>query len=831
MRDTIRAEVRVPVHPRRYSVIAALAVNIRSITDASPAFAIDSGTPTAAVIGALLSVDRHEIAALAVMLGILCFAVVTAVLLVRTRTRAQRAAASARAELDSLRAEIERAYALLLAEPQAIIAWSAGEEKPEILGHTTIVTSNPVPSRVLAFGTWLDPDRAQTLEAAVEALRARGEGFSMALTTLSGRHIEAEGRAIGGRAVLRLKDLSGTKRQLALLQTEHRELLASIETLYALVEALPCPVWARDRSGQLLFANQAYARAVEANDGAEAVARRLELLDRSAREDLKRAIEAGERYAARVPVIIAGKRRILDVMDLPTRGGSGGIGIDVTEVETLRAELAHMVNAHRRILDQLSTAVATFNANQRLTFYNAAYRRLWGLDPEFLDQQPTDSAVLDQLRAARKLPEQADFRQWKAHLHEAYRALEPQEHWWHLPDGRTLRVVTTPDPEGGVTYLFDDVTERLELERRHDSLIRVQSETLDNLAEAVAVFASDGRLRLFNPAFSRMWNLAPEDLAERPHIETIIARCRPLHDQEDTWTALRSAITSLGQRTPIALRLDRRDGSVVNCSTVPLPDGATLVTFHDVTDTVNVERALRDRAEALEAADALKNDFVHHVSYELRSPLTNIIGFAQLLADTASGPLTDKQREYLGYITTSSAALLAIINDILDLATIDAGAMTLDIGLVDVHKTMHAAAEGVKDRLAEHGIRLDIRAPSDIGSFYADERRLRQILFNLLSNAIGFSPPGETVTLSAERRESAVVFSVIDRGPGIPEELKERIFNRFESHPRGSRHHGAGLGLSIVRSLVELHGGQVCLRSDPGRGTVVRCIFPLDRPA
>jgi signal transduction histidine kinase len=277
-------------------------------------------------------------------------------------------------------------------------------------------------------------------------------------------------------------------------------------------------------------------------------------------------------------------------------------------------------------------------------------------------------------------------------------------------------------------------------------------------------------------------------------------------------------------------RLERRDGSVVDLATVPLPDGATLVTFQDVTDTVNVERALRERNEALEAADALKVDFVHHVSYELRSPLTNIIGFAHFLGEPSTGPLTDKQREYLGYINASTSALLAIINDILDLATIDAGAMTLDIGPVDVRKAMQAAAEGVKDRLAEHNIRLEIQAPSDIGGFRADERRLRQVLFNLLSNAIGFSPPGETVTLLAERQDNAMVFSVIDRGPGIPEELKERIFNRFESHPRGSRHHGAGLGLSIVRSLVELHGGRVCLRSEPGRGTIVQCIFPLDQP-
>ena len=191
---------------------------------------------------------------------------------------------------------------------------------------------------------------------------------------------------------------------------------------------------------------------------------------------------------------------------------------------------------------------------------------------------------------------------------------------------------------------------------------------------------------------------------------------------------------------------------MIDCSTVPLPDGATLVAFQDVTDTVNVERALREKNEALETADEIKIDFVHHVSYELRSPLTNIIGFAHFLGDPATGPLTDKQREYLGYITTSTNALLAIINNILDLATIDAGAMTLTLGQVDIRNTMQAAAEGVQDRLVKDELMLDIRVPPDAGSFVADEKRVRQVLFNLLANAVSFSPPGGVITLAAERR-------------------------------------------------------------------------------
>src|SRR6185503_6271541 len=333
------------------------------------------------------------------------------------------------------------------------------------------------------------------------------------------------------------------------------------------------------------------------------------------------------------------------------------------------------------------------------------------LDGGFLDQNPTDSAVLDRLRAARKLPEERDFREWKAALHEAYRAAEPKEHLWHLPDGRTLRVVTTPNPQGGVTYLFDDVTERLELVRRYDALIRVQGETLDNLAEAVAVFSSDGRLRLHNPAFARMWRLTPEALTNRPHIEGVIERCRPLYGEDALWQRLRATVTAIESRDSVTGRLERRDGSVVDLATVALPDGATLVTFLDVTDTINVERALRERNEALEAADALKVDFVHHVSYELRSPLTNIIGFASLMGEPTTGPLSPKQREYLGYINSSTNALLAIINDILDLATIDAGAMKLNLGSVDIRHTMNAAAEGIRDRLIKDKIVLDIRSP------------------------------------------------------------------------------------------------------------------------
>ena len=377
------------------------------------------------------------------------------------------------------------------------------------------------------------------------------------LITLHGGHVAAEGRAIGGRAVLRVKDLTGPKSELVELAADHQQLRRDIDTVGRLLEALPSPVWARDPSGNLTWVIAAYVRAVVARDGADAVTRGLEILDSSARADVARARAAGTPFEAQLPVIVAGTRRILHVIDRAAPGGSAGIGIDVTEVDTMHAELARMTEAHRRTLDQLATAVVSFSADHQLAFYNAAYRMLFGFDPAFLDSGPTDSAVLDQLRAARKLPEQTNFRNWRNELHEAYRALEPREHEWHLPDGRTLRVVTTSNPEGGVTYLFDDVTERLKLVRRHEALISVQGETLEALAEGVAVFGSDGRLDLHNPAFARLWQLSTEELngatqGDRPHIETVLSWCRRLYADDALWAQLRGAVTGLERREPIS---------------------------------------------------------------------------------------------------------------------------------------------------------------------------------------------------------------------------------------------------------------------------------------
>ena len=785
--------------------------------------------------------DTSSLAGLSVVVALVLITTITALLHLTGRKIWLQREASLMADLASARAKLDRANIFLAAERQITVAWGDPSQPPEIEGDVSLVTDAPVPRRVLGFGSWLAPETAQQLERCIERLRERGEAFRLPIASLSKRYLEVEGRAIGGKAVMRIRDVSGDRLELTRLRERHGQSLIEVEAFRAMLDAIPNPVWMRDAGGRLAWVNAAYAKAVEVGTPALVVAEGAELLERTARDAAGTARQASEIWRARVPAIVAGQRHMLDVVDAPSSAGSVGIASDLSELVTMREDLERQMDAHSRTLDQLSTAVATFDRNRRLVFHNAAFRQLWMLDAGFLEQRPSDHEVLDRLRSEHRLPEQADFRSWKATLMSLYQAMEAEQQTWHLPDGRTLRTVISPNPQGGVTYLYDDISEGVDLASKYNGLIRVQGETLDTLKEGVAVFGADGRIKLFNPAFARLWRLDPAVLSPenagahpniRPHIDQVAALCAPLLPNEELWINLRSIVAGLHDaRTGFEQKLERADASTLECAAAPLPDGATLLTFIDISASVQVERALTDRNQALMDAEKLRNDFVHHVSYELRSPLTNIIGFTQLLGDGTVGALNPKQAEYAGYVMKSSAALLAIINDILDLATIDTDAMELTVADIDIAETMHAAAVGVQDRLVESGINLQIVALDGVGTMRADGKRLRQVLFNLLSNAIGFSSSGQTVTLAALRRGNDIVFKVTDQGRGIPEHVIAKVFDRFHSHTLGARHRGVGLGLSIVRAFVELHGGNVHVASVLGQGTVVTCTLPANARA
>lgn len=681
--------------------------------------------------------DARTLLTLGINLGIITFAVGTAIACMRATKRARAQEAKAAGEAERYALSESMLETVLAAEPQALMTLTETGE-PELL-VSNLPGSFGVPrdpARLMNFVSWLDSESTAELEPAMQALAERGEPFNLMLRAARGRYVEVDGRTAGRQLVFKVRDTAGRRLELADLSSKHKELEEQVSSLRA-------------------------------------------LLDEAKRN------------------------------------------------ETTRAESKASIEAHFRSFDRLATAFAVFDSGQRLAHYNQAYVDLWQLDPAWLATHPRDGEILDRLRQARRLEERADYRDWKQSWLSPYGSNKQVEDRWYLPDGRSLHVIADADGKG-VTYLYENVTEQIALESRYNALIQVQRETLDTLREGVAVFAPDGRLRLHNSAFARIWQLDPELVDGEPHVDDVIAQCRKLYDVPEEWERTVAMVTAIvAERHPYESQFDRPDGTVIKSAALPLPDGDTLLIYRDITDAKRAERALIEKNEALQAADRLKSDFVSHVSYELRTPLNSMLGFAQMLAEPAFGPLADKQREYVNDILSSGTTLRAIVDDILDLATIDAGSIDLKLEPVYVRNVIEAARQGVEERLKQNDVKLEIEIALGVDEIVGDASRITQILYNLLSNAIGFSEPGEIVTLKCARADEMIAFDVEDRGVGIPEEFQQSVFDRFESRTQGSRHRGAGLGLSIVKSLAELHGGTVSLSSAPGQGTRVTVRVPL----
>jgi signal transduction histidine kinase len=744
-----------------------------------------------------------------------------------------------RQERDRLAASLAERDAALATAPVALCRWRHDDDGERFTpGGPLSAATAPATSGFAHILALFAPGDAAAIDRAVARLRADGTSFALTAALQSGAAVDVvgrrstEGHSTGGHAVP-LADCvwfaDATERAAAV--RERTALEAERDRLRAVLDALPLPVWWRRASDlALVDCNRAYAAAVDAPT-ARALAEGRELAA-GAVADGGRALAVRARAAVAAQsethhVVISGSRRLIELTEAPL-GATGdivGCARDLTDVENAQAELARHIAAHAEVLENVAVAIAIYGPDMRLTFFNTAFAQLWRLEEDWLVTEPSLDEVLERLRERRRLPEYADFRAFRSQQKAMFTSLlKPQEELMHLPDERTLRHVVSPHPFGGLTFAYEDVTDRLALERSYNTLIEVQRETLDNLYEAIAVFGSDGRLKLFNPAYAQIWQLSPEDLAGEPHISLITEKTRLFFEDGEDWPALkRRIIARLTAHTPSSTRLDRADGSILQAATVPLPDGNILLSYLDVTDSTRVENALRERNEALETAGRLKSEFIANVSYELRTPLNAIIGFAEILTKQWFGELNPRQLDYSQGVLDSSNRLLSLINDILDLATIEAGYMQLETQEVDIHALMASVLTLTRERARKQGLKLDFDCPTDIGTIVADERRLKQALFNLISNALKFTPTGGTITLKARRHDEQVALIVADTGVGVAREDQARIFDKFERGNPQARQSGPGLGLSLVKSFIELHGGRVELDSRPNIGTTVTC--------
>lgn len=678
------------------------------------------------------------------------------------------------------------------------------------------------------------------LESAISATAVSGVPFNLSIRTADGRRLfRAEGSSAppevaGNRGVVVwFSDLTDTAERLRSLEVKRQQEQEEYQAARGVVEMAPIPIWRRNTSLDLVEVNQAYADAVGASPQ-DVIARGIELLGASpdipAREAAARVRDTGELLMRDEYAIAGGERRRFRIAELRLPNDHvAGLAIDLTDVDLVQARYDRFAVSQTEMFELLSAGVAVFGPDRLLMSANQAFLRIFRMDEEFVASNPEFDRVFEFMREARRLPEQRDFRGWKAERRNWFLMAERSiEETWVLPDNMVIRVIAQPGPDGGLLLIFEDQSERLKLASSREQLMRVQGVTLQNLREAVAVFSASGRLQFHNDAFRQLWRIPKAVLTESPQVDVLFREARVNLKTEALSDLMRRLVQAGTEgRSERNGRLELDDDRYVRFAAVPLPDGNALCTFDDITDTERVDIALRDRTEALQAADEAKSRFVENMSYELRTPLTAIAGFGEMLGTGLVGTLSERQQDYVNSILTSAERLGVMINSIIDLAASDVGALSLNAEKVRTRALIETTIQTLSGFAKDRNITVSHEVAEGAEQLVADPVRLGQALYNLLANALRFTPEEGQVTVSVRRKEETISITVEDTGIGIPEADRTKVFDRFFKASNAAQTSGVGLGLALVKEVAELHGGSIELRSKVGRGTAAELKLPL----
>jgi signal transduction histidine kinase len=393
-------------------------------------------------------------------------------------------------------------------------------------------------------------------------------------------------------------------------------------------------------------------------------------------------------------------------------------------------------------------------------------------------------------------------------------------------------VRTAPLPDGGYISVVTDITPlteaESELSRRADEMAAM----LAAIRHGVMLWGADRRLVASNEMVASLMEY-PEGLLipGRTQDEVLQAMLERGHfGQGEAARTMANNVRALDRSVPYKRTVHLPSGRIIDIRSDPVPGGGWLSTYSDVTEARQAEEELRRAKEAAEAANQAKSRFLATMSHELRTPLNAVIGFSDALMREAARPSPEHVAEFARQINESGRKLLSVINIILDVARIEAGRFDLESGTVDVGRLLESAVRGM-DALAQAAeVSLRAELPDQLPRLRGDEGRMAQVMRHLLDNAIKFTGIGGTVTVGARReQDGSLLIFVRDTGIGIPPEDLPRIFEPFTQleSDLSRRYQGVGLGLYLSRVLVEGHGGQLTVSSQPGEGTAAEIRIPV----
>ena len=731
--------------------------------------------------------------------------------------------------------------AVLSSSPDGWIAWNIDNE---YVGSSKVLrtlfeiaqTDNIYISDILST---IDPRDAENLSLHFNRLRKEGINFKLSIKIAqSGNIVEISGTRmiIYGTETLLFwcTDITKSSTVISSIKEKFHHARKKLDSLEEILDLLPIPIWRRNKNLDIVYCNKTYSNYLDSTveqvlaDNIPLIPGNLFGQGHSLAENAKKSnrLQTASQF-----ITVGGTRKKILLYECPVHGEAFiGYVNDITSEEILTTNLDRVITANCEVLEQLSTAIVIFGGNTRVTFFNSAYQRLMKLESGWLHSKPTYGEVLDELRNNRQLSEQVDYQAYKKSQLALFTSIGgPTQELIHLPNGKTLRLLIASYPLGGLFFIYEDVTDSLVLQRKNNTLLAVQKETINNLYEGIMVFGIDNRLKIINDAMQKIWIFDKKTADLRGmHISEILTLMKDQLDYGANWEEfMESTLSNLTDRIVKSGKLTKKDGSIILFSYIPLPDGAHMHSFSDITDTYMVERATMEKNQALKIAQELRFEFVSGISIELKEPLNVLIGFAELLLQQYYGILNEKQQEYCRYILDASNQLHRLINDLLEMVSINVDSTKLNLSLFPIKEIVDEVVNSLEKRINEKSINIVKNYPEYDIEFSGDKVRIKQSIYNILANTIQTAPPQGKISIIVTSDNENLKIVVKDDVARFSHNKNSCIFKRSSREMIRFFNSESGVNMPLIRSLIELHGGTLKVNSNIEGGTCVICTLPI----
>ena len=558
---------------------------------------------------------------------------------------------------------------------------------------------------------------------------------------------------------------------------------------------IPMALWHRNSQGRIDYCNETYANALDCSPAKI----KTENLDLFSKNDInlhslsEQSLAKHQSSTTRQYAVIQGKRRFVEVGIYPIAETFSTVGyaLDISETEDLSSKLSLTTSAYHEIFNTISIPIAVFDEHKNLHYYNTAYTQLFDFKESFLEKNITFADILDDLRTRKKIPEHANFKEYKKKRAELFNnIIKPIEEFIDLPNEDTLRVRIAPYPLGGLIFVYENITDKLNLERGVNTLLAVQKETINHLYEALIVIEKNGKIQFLNQSMERLFHIQnAKTLVGTPfNAWTAIFKNFFLDEKQHTnWTQYLSSLFI--NRHPINERLFLLNDLVINWFYTPLPDGSHMLGFLNVSEEWNNERQLKAYSLDLEKKNTLKQNYINQVTHELQKPINNIIGFSKSLTQQLFGKLNEKQLNYCQLIETNTENVKFLIDDVLCLIGLDQYSLTITPHPFILQNMLSSFRSMIEPIFQEKGVDFTITSKAEEIKVIGSEKHLKQALFAIVKDLTIYTPERASININIKSDKA---------GKHLTIEIKAPYHKKLNAECQT-------LGYTIARRILDAH--------------------------